>query len=119
MFRLFRKKEYSVTFNPSLLAELNQILTEIHEIFRDEDYSAQADCILRILAAVKSEDVLSFNKNVLSGSLIGAAGSVVDVLLQDKEKLKRLNLLLARFLKLSYNAGLKHRTLKARIKTIR
>lgn len=98
------------------MEQFTTLLTEIHEILRDSAYSAQANWITHILSAVQMEDKKLLKERVISAELLGGAGSVVDVWMEDEEKQHRLDDLMTSFLELTIKSGLNHRALKSRIK---
>ena len=90
-------------------------MTEIYEILRDSAYSAQANWIKQILITIQNEDTESFKEKVLSNDLLGGSGSVVDVWIEEEEKMNRLHDLMNAFLELTIKSGLNHRAVKSRI----
>ena len=54
-------------------------------------------------------------KKVISTDLLGGSGSVVDVWIEEEQKMKRLDDLMNAFLKLTIKSGLNHRAIKSRI----
>lgn len=114
MFGLF-KKTYNINFNEKNKERFTTLLTEIYEILRDSAYSAQANWVMQILSTVQKEDKEMFKEKVISAELLGGAGSVVDVWIEDEEKMKRLDSLMNSFLELIIESGLNHRAVKSRI----
>ncbi|WP_412984023.1 hypothetical protein [Pontimicrobium sp. IMCC45349] len=114
MFGLFKTK-FDIIFNQKTKEQFNLLLTEIHEILRDSAYLAQAKWIILILSSVQKEDSKKFQQRVISAELLGGAGSIVDVWLEDEEKMKRLNCLLNAFFELTIKSGLNHRVIKSRM----
>jgi molybdopterin-guanine dinucleotide biosynthesis protein len=114
MFGLF-KKTYSIDFNERNKEQFTTLLTEIYEILRDSAYSAQANWVKQILSTVQKEDKDMFKEKVISAELLGGAGSVVDVWIEDEEKMKRLDSLMNSFLELTIKSGLNHKAVKSRI----
>lgn len=114
MFGLF-KKTYNIDFKEENKERFNTILTEIYEILSGSAYSAQANWVMQILSTVQKEDKKMFKEKVVSAELLGGAGSVVDVWIEDEEKMKRLDDLMNSFLELTIESGLNHKALKSRI----
>lgn len=115
MFGLFKKRTYQVDFSEENKERITILLTEIYEILRDSAYSAQANWILQILSAVQQEDQRKFKDKVISAELLGGAGSVVDVWIEDEEKMKRLDSFINYFLELTVKSGLNHRAVESRM----
>ena len=115
MFGLFKKRTYQVDFSEENKERITILLTEIYEILRDSAYSAQANWILQILSAVQQEDQRKFKDKVISAELLGGAGSVVDVWIEDEEKMKRLDSFINDFLELTVKSGLNHRAVESRM----
>ena len=114
MFGLF-KKTYNIDFKEENKERFTILLTEIYEILRDSAYSAQANWIMQILSTVQNDDKELFKEKVISAELLGGAGSVVDVWIEDEDKMKRLDNLMNSFLELTIKSGLNHRAVKSRI----
>jgi translation initiation factor 1 (eIF-1/SUI1) len=115
MFGIFKKKTYQIDFTETNKVRFITLLTEIYEILRDSAYSAQANWIKQILVTVQNEDAENFKKKVLSNDLLGGSGSVVDVWIEQGEKMNRLDDLMNDFLSLTIKSGLNHRAVKSRI----
>lgn len=115
MFGLFKKRTYQVDFSKENKERFTTLLTEIYEILRDSAYTAQANWIMQILSAVQQEDKLKFKDKVISAELLGGAGSVVDVWIEDEKKMKRLDSLMNDFLELTVKSGLNYRAVKSRM----
>ena len=116
MFGLFKRQKDEIDFKKENKEQFTALLNEIHEILRDSAYSTQANWIKQILSAVELEDKNLFKERVISANLLGGAGSVVDVWIEDEEKQKRLDDLITSFLGLTIKSGLNHRAVKSRIK---
>lgn len=116
MFGLFKKRSYQIDFSEENKERFKTLLTEIYEILRDSAYSAQANWIMQILSSVHKEDSEMFKQKVISTELLGGAGSVVDVWVEEDEKMKRFDSLMNDFLELTVKSGLKHRAIKSRMK---
>ncbi|MCE7057248.1 hypothetical protein LZF95_21385 [Algoriphagus sp. AGSA1] len=114
MFGLF-KKTYNIDFKKENIEGFTTLLTEIYEILRDSAYTTQAHWVIQILSAVQREDKDMFKAKVVSAELLGGAGSVVDVWIEDEEKMKRLDNLMNSFLELTIKSGLNHRAVRSRI----
>jgi|SRR5690554_4335461 len=114
MFGLF-KKTYNIDFSEENKEQFITLLTEIYEILRDSAYSAQANWVMQILSTVQNEDKDMFKEKVISAELLGGAGSVVDVWIEDEAKMNRLDNLMNSFLELTIKSGLNHRAVKSRI----
>lgn len=115
MFGPFKKRTYQIDFSEDNKEQFTTLLTEILEILRDSAYSAQANWIIQILSTVYKEDQEEFKSKVISAELLGGAGSVVDVYLEDKKSRNRLGYLMNTFLRLVIKSGLNHRAVKSRI----
>ena len=115
MFGLYNRRIYNVEFTEENKEMFNDLLTEIYKILRDSTYTAQANWIKEILFTVQKEDPNLFKQKVISAELLGGAGSVVDVWIEEEEEMKKLDSLLTDFLELTFKSGLKHRALKARM----
>ncbi|SNZ01236.1 hypothetical protein [Flagellimonas pacifica] len=115
MFGIFKKRTYQIDFSEDNKEQFTTLLTEIHEILRDSAYSAQANWMMQILSTVDKEDQEGFKSKVISAELLGGAGSVVDVYLDDEESRNRLGYLMNTFLRLVIKSGLNHRAVKSRI----
>lgn len=115
MFGLFNKKTYKVNFSEENKERFTTLLTEIYEILRDSAHSSQANWIIQILSAIKKEDQELFKEKVISSELLGGAGSVVDVWIEDEKKMNRLDFLMNSFLELTVKSGLNHKTIKSRM----
>ncbi|WP_305983608.1 hypothetical protein [Roseivirga thermotolerans] len=115
MFGLFKKRTYQVDFSKENKERFTTLLTEVYEILRDSAYSAQANWIMQILSAAQQEDQGKFKDKVISAELLGGAGSVVDVWIEDEKKMKRLDSLMNEFLELTVKSGLNHRAVKSRM----
>ena len=115
MFGLFKKKTYQVDFSTENKERFTTLLTEIYEILRDSAYSAQANWIMQILSAVQQEDHGKFKNKVISAGLLGGAGSINDVWIEDEKKMTRLDSLMNDFLELTVISGLNHRAIKSRM----
>lgn len=115
MFGLFKKRTYQVDFSKENKERFTTLLTEIYEILRDSAYSAQANWIMMILSAVQEGDQGKLKDKVISAELLGGAGSVVDVWIEDEKKMKRLDSLINDFLELTIKSGLNHRAFKSRM----
>lgn len=115
MFRLFKKQSFDVKFTSENKAQFKFLLTEIYTILRDIAFSAQANCIIQILSSVQKEDSKSFKQKGISAELLGESGSVVDVWIEDENKMKRLHSLMNQFLELTIKFGLNHKAVKSRI----
>jgi len=115
MFGIFRNRTNQIEFSEDNRERFTSLLIEISEILRDSAYSAQANWILQILSAVQKEDKEEFKQKVISDELLGGAGSVVDVWIEDEKKMKRLDSLMNDFLELTVKAGLDKSALKSRM----
>ncbi|WP_431162773.1 hypothetical protein [Flagellimonas beolgyonensis] len=115
MFGLFRRKTYQIDFSKDNKNRFTTLLTEIHEILRESAYSYQANWIIQILSTVYKEDKEGFINKVISAELLGGAGSVVDVYLEEDKKRRRLESLMNDFLELTIKSGLRHRAVRSRI----
>jgi hypothetical protein len=115
MFGLFKKRTYQVDFSTENKERFTTLLTEIYEILHDSSYSVQANWIMQILSVVQEEDQRKFKDKVISAELLGGAGSVIDVWIEDQKKMKRLDSLMNDFLELTVKSGLDHRAVKSRI----
>jgi hypothetical protein len=115
MFGLLKKRRYQVDFSEENKERFTTLLTEIYEILRDSAYMPQANWILQILSAVQQEDQEKFKDKVISAELLGGAGSIVDVWIEDVEKMKRLDSFMNNFLELTVKSGLNHRAVKSRM----
>jgi len=115
MFELFKNRTYKVDFSKTNKERFTNLLTEIYEILRDSSYTGQANWIMQILAAVQQEDQGKFIDKVVSADLLGGAGSVVDVWIEDEKKMKRLDSLMNDFLELTIKSGLNHEVVKSRM----
>ncbi|WP_299487713.1 hypothetical protein [uncultured Allomuricauda sp.] len=115
MFGIFKKRTYQIDFSEDNKEQFTILLTEIHEILRDSAYSAQANWMMQILSTVYKEDQEGFKSKVISAELLGGAGSVVDIYLNDEKSRNRLGYLMNAFLRLVIKSGLNHRTVKSRI----
>lgn len=114
MLGLFKKRTYEIDFSEDK-ERFEILLTEIYEILQGSAYSAQANWIKQILSAVLNEKQEEFKRKVISAELLGGAGSVVDVWIEDEDIMKRLDSLMNSFLELTIKSGLNHRAVKARI----
>jgi hypothetical protein len=115
MFGLFKKRTYQVDFSKENKERFTTLLTEIYEILRDSAYTAQANWIMQILSAVQQKDKGKFKDKVISAELLGGAGSIVDVWIEDEKKMTRLDSLMNDFLELTVISGLNHRAVKSRM----
>lgn|SRR5690554_995454 len=115
MFGLFKNRTYQIDFSENNKERFTTLLTEIYEILRDSAYSAQANWIMQILSTIQNEDKEEFKQKVISAELLGGAGSVVDVWIEDEKKMKRLDSLMNDFLELTVKSGLNHRAVKSRM----
>ena len=115
MFGLFKKKSYNIDFNEENKEQFTVLLTEIYEILHDSANSFQANSISQIMLTVQKDDKEMFKDKVISSELLGGAGSVVDVWIEDEIKMKRLDNLINSFLELTIKSGLNHRAVKSRI----
>ncbi|MCR9013810.1 hypothetical protein [Aquiflexum gelatinilyticum] len=113
MFGLFKKRTYQIDFSENNKERFTALLTEIHEILRDSAYSAQANWIMQILSSIQNEDKEGFKQKVISADLLGGSGSVIDVWIEDENKMERLDYLMNDFLELSVKSGLNHSALKS------
>ncbi|MCF1749658.1 hypothetical protein [Mariniradius sediminis] len=117
MFGLFREKPQGIDFSEENIERFKILLTDIYEVLRDSAYTAQANWILQILAAVENRDQEIFKKKVISSELLGGSGSVIDVWIEDEKKMKWLDSRLNDFLVLTLKSGLNHKAVKSRIKS--
>jgi hypothetical protein len=115
MFGLFKNRTYQIDFSEDNKERFTTLLTEIYEILRDSAYSAQANWIIQILLTIQNEDKEDFKQKVISAELLGGAGSVVDVWIENEKKMKRLDSLMNDFLELTVKSGLNHRAVKSRM----
>ena len=115
MFGLFKKRTYQIDFSKDNKDRFTALLTEIHEILRDSAYAYQANWIIQILSTVYKEDKEGFINKVISAELLGGAGSVVDVYLEEDKKRRRLEFLMNDFLELTIKSGLRHRAVRSRM----
>ncbi|GGK85994.1 hypothetical protein ACD591_17840 [Rufibacter glacialis] len=118
MFGLFNKRTYKTEFTEENKEKFNDLLTEIYVILRDSAYTSQANWIKEILFAVQKENPDLFKQKVISAGLLGGAGSVVDVWIEEEEKRNRLDSLINDFFELTFKSGLTHSALKARMTRI-
>ena len=116
MIKLYRKNEDQISFTKENKEQFENLLTEIYEILRDSAYKVQANWIIQILSAVQKEDSKLFKQKVISSELLGGAGSVIDVWIDEKDKMKKLNSIMKDFLDLTVKSGLNHRAVKSSIK---
>ena len=115
MFGWFNKKTDQIHFDEENKEQFTSLLTEIYEILRDSAYTAQADYIKDILFAVQKEDREMFKRKVISAELLGGAGSVIDVWIEEDNKMKKLDILINDFLELTVKSGLNHRYIRSRM----
>ncbi len=115
MFSLFKREPEEIKFTNDNKELFKSLLTDIYTILRDNAYTNQANWIIQILSCVEKEDTVGFKKKVISTDLLGGAGSVVDVWIDDKEKMERLDQLMNSFLKLTLESGLKNSLIKSRL----
>lgn len=113
MFGLFKKRTYQIDFSENNKERFTTLLTEIYEILRDSAHSAQANWIMQILSSIQNEDKERFKQKVISADLLGGSGSVIDVWIEDENKMERLDYLMNDFLELSVKSGLNHSALKS------
>lgn len=115
MFKIFKRQSEQIVFTEENKELFTSLLTDIYVILRDCAYSHQADWIMQILSSVQSENTKVFKEKVISVELLGGAGSVVDVWIEDKEKMERLDELMNSFLELVMKSGLNNRSIKSRV----
>jgi len=108
MFGLFNKRTKQIKFTEENTEQFNALLTEIYEILRDSAYTAQANWIKDILFAVQKKDPDLFKEKVIFAGLLGGAGSVRDVWIEEEIKMKKLDSLMNNFLELTFKSGLNH-----------
>jgi hypothetical protein len=112
---LLKKRTCQIDFSKENKEQFKYLLTGIYEILCDSAYAAQANWIMQILSTVQKEDSENFKQKVISFELLGGSGSVVDVWIEEGEKMKKLDSLMNDFLELSIKSGLNHRSVKSRI----
>lgn len=115
MFGPLKKKTYQIVFDESNKDQFIDLLTEIYKILWDFAFTAQANWINQILSAVHNEDQEIFIQKVISVEFLGGAGSVVDIWIEEDEKMQRLDDLRNVFLELAIRSGLNHREIKSRM----
>mgnify|MGYP003564291033 CR=1 FL=1 len=75
MIKLFKQKEIEVTNKE----EFEKTLTRLIELLRDNAFSAQADAVRRVLAALLNSDTDKFLKTINSVDMWGGSGAVWEV----------------------------------------
>jgi len=115
LFKRHKNKVLTISITKEREQQFVNILTELSEILRDAEYSSQAGWLEQILSSIEKEDTELFKQKVLSNELLGGAGSVVDVWIEDEIKMKRMDDLMNDFLELVIKSGLNHKAVKSRM----